>query len=135
MARVTGDRFFWWLKMVATAEGRQTEEPSERAESPVQSGLTMIARRPAMHLLPERRRARRPRSAAEIRAMAVWPRLDRRVLARCQGETTCLARAIARHRTTMSVEHVIRILTGADAGADHGTDERPVGRTHARADE
>jgi hypothetical protein len=101
--------------MVATADRRdETQDITGRAESPPGSGFVVIGQYPALHLIRERRRARRERSAAEIRAMAVWPRLDPSILYRCQGDADRLARAIARHRTTMSVEHVRRILTGED---------------------
>jgi hypothetical protein len=44
----------------------------------------------------------------------VWPRLDPRLLARCQGDAGCLARSIARHRTTLGEEQVMRILTDGE---------------------
>lgn len=98
--------------MVATAEGRETEEITGRTDASPGSGFVVIGQYPALHLIRERRRQRRERSAAEIRAMAVWPRLDPMILYRCQGDADRLARAIARHRTTMSVAQVRRILTG-----------------------
>ena len=98
--------------MDATAEGRETEEITGRAESPPGSGF--VVEYPALRLVRERRHSRRERSAAEIRAMAVWPRLDPAILYRCQGDADRLARAIARHRTTMSVAQVRRILIGED---------------------
>ncbi|MDP9482987.1 MAG: hypothetical protein M3P84_07170 [Chloroflexota bacterium] len=105
--------------MVATAERQKTDGTTERGESSVASAFDVLARRPTLHLVVEpppspSGRRRRVQPAAEIRALAVWPRLDRRILYRCRGEPGCLARAIARHRTTLSVEHVIRILTGAE---------------------
>ena len=100
--------------MVATAEGLETEEIIGRGESPPGSGFVVIGQYPALRLVRERRRSRRERSTAEMRAMAVWPRLDPAILYRCQGDADRLARAIARHRTTMSVAQVRRILTGED---------------------
>jgi hypothetical protein len=104
--------------MVATAEGHKADGTTERGESSFGLAVDAIGRRPTLHLVSELRpratRDRRVRPAAEIRALAVWPRLDRRILDRCRGEPGCLARAIARHRTTMSAEQVIRILTGAE---------------------
>jgi hypothetical protein len=103
--------------VVATAKDRETDETSERAESSL--APIRVAKGGRLHLVPqppprETARGRRLRPAAEIRALAVWPRLDPRMLYRCHGEPACLGRAIARHRTTMSVEQVIRILTGAE---------------------
>jgi hypothetical protein len=105
--------------VVATAKGQETDETTERAESSFAPARAGTAGSSSLHLVaepPPREAAhgRRPRPAAEIRALAVWPRLDPRMLYRCRGEPTCLGRAIARHRTTMSVEQVIRILTGAE---------------------
>jgi hypothetical protein len=73
-----------------------------------------MAQRPALDQARETRRAVRSRSAVDIRATAVWPRFDPLVLSRCHGDAGCLARTIARRRTTMSAEDVLRILTGTD---------------------
>lgn len=105
--------------MVATAERQKTDVTTERAESTFAPAFDDIARLPSLRVVPEPRsraagRGPRVRPIAEIRALAVWPRLDRRILYRCRGDAGCLARAIARHRTTLSVEHVIRILTGGE---------------------
>ncbi len=45
----------------------------------------------------------------EQRALALWPRLDRRKVRRCGGDVACLARVIS-HRTTLPAESVRRIL-------------------------
>jgi hypothetical protein len=105
--------------VVGTAERQKTDGTTERGEPEFAPGSDVIARRPTLHLMSEpppdaMGRRRRIQPAAEIRALAVWPRLDRRILYRCRGEPACLARAIARHRTTLSVEDVIRILTGPE---------------------
>ena len=106
--------------MVGTAEREKIDGTIGRGESALAPGLDATARRPKLHLVSElppqaTGRGRRIQPATEIRALAVWPRLDRRILYRCRGEPECLGRVIARHRTTLSVEQVIRILTGPEA--------------------
>ena len=44
------------------------------------------------------------------RACAIWPRLDRRTLARCQNDPVRMARVIAR-RTTLSEAAIVTLLT------------------------
>ena len=47
------------------------------------------------------------------RAVATWPRLDRRALARCGGDPERIARLVER-RTALSREAILRILRGPD---------------------
>lgn len=43
------------------------------------------------------------------RALALWPRLDRRALSRCRGDA-CIASQVA-HRTSLPVETIRLMLT------------------------
>jgi hypothetical protein len=56
----------------------------------------------------------------EARAMALWPRLDRRRVRRCRGDVACLVRVISR-RTALPAESIRRILFAPPV------DERDVG--------
>ncbi len=59
------------------------------------------------HLSPARRTA--GRSSLVRRALAIWPRLDPRALARCGEDPTCLAAHVAR-RTKLPPETIRAIL-------------------------
>jgi hypothetical protein len=60
---------------------------------------------------PQTRGARQPNwCAAQMRAMALWPRLDRRALNRCGCDPARLAVYIS-HRTRMPVKSIETILT------------------------
>ncbi len=62
-----------------------------------------------MHAAGEKT-ARTPRADEVIaRALAVWPGLDRRKLARTSGEPARVARLVE-HRTALSRETIVRIL-------------------------
>ncbi len=50
------------------------------------------------------------------RALALWPRLDRRALSRCRGDA-CIVSQVA-HRTSMPPETIRLMLTG-DKRAAH----------------
>jgi hypothetical protein len=45
----------------------------------------------------------------EQRAMALWPRLDRRKVRRCAGDARCIVRVVSR-RTTLPADAIWRIL-------------------------
>lgn len=45
----------------------------------------------------------------EARAMALWPRLDRRKVRRCAGDARCIVRVVSR-RTTLPADAIWRIL-------------------------
>ena len=49
-------------------------------------------------------------SPLERRALALWPRLDRRALRRCGGDPRRIARFVSR-RTTLSIELIIGMLS------------------------
>jgi hypothetical protein len=50
-----------------------------------------------------------PDSPLERRALALWPRLDRRALHRCGGDPRRIARLVQR-RTSLSIEMIIGML-------------------------
>jgi len=60
------------------------------------------------------RRARGPRSqtwcSAQLRAMALWPRLDRRALTRCGCDPARIANYVS-HRTRLPAKAIEKILT------------------------
>jgi hypothetical protein len=45
----------------------------------------------------------------EERAIALWPRLDRRKVRRCGGDARCIVRVVSR-RTTLPADVIWRIL-------------------------
>ena len=47
------------------------------------------------------------------RALALWPRLDRRALARCGSDSACIARHVAR-RTSLSTEVIQALIEQGD---------------------
>lgn len=49
------------------------------------------------------------------RALALWPRLDRRILARCAGDPRCVAAHIER-RTSLPPESILAMLDPEAAG-------------------
>jgi hypothetical protein len=50
------------------------------------------------------------------RAAAIWPRLDRRVLAACGSDARCMATYVAR-RTSLPIETIVAILEHPDQDA------------------
>lgn len=60
---------------------------------------------------------RRIPSALHQRALALWPRLDQRVLSRCGSDVRRIARYISR-RTNLSVEAIQAILERGDTPDD-----------------
>jgi hypothetical protein len=46
----------------------------------------------------------------ERRALAIWPRLDRRALHRCGGDPRRIARLVS-HRTSLSIDVIVGMLT------------------------
>ena len=58
-----------------------------------------------------------PRSTLAERALAHWPRLDRRSLRRCAGDVACVVRLVAR-RTRLPPETIRLILNGPVSDAD-----------------
>jgi hypothetical protein len=48
-------------------------------------------------------------SPLERRALALWPRLDRRALHRCGGDPRRIARLVSR-RTSLSIEMIVGML-------------------------
>jgi hypothetical protein len=60
----------------------------------------------ALHATP---RDSRLRDRASQRALAIWPRLDRRALSRCGGDPRRIARLVAR-RTALPQEVIVLIL-------------------------
>ena len=89
--------------MVAAAKRHDIEQDDDLTSAP-EGGTTQI------HVVSRPRVRRRERTLAELRALAVWPRLDQRILAYARGDAVRLARAIARQRTTMTEEQVRRLL-------------------------
>ncbi len=61
----------------------------------------------------------RPRALAETarRALLRWPRLDRRALARCAGDATCIASLVSR-RTNLPPEVIRTILVPPESEID-----------------
>ena len=58
------------------------------------------------------------------RATFLWPRLERRSLAHCNGDPYCIARQVA-HRTPLPELTIVRMLTeGIDADPAVGEDLR-----------
>jgi hypothetical protein len=57
--------------------------------------------------------ASRRRDDATSRALAMWPRLDRRALTRCGGDPRRIARLVAR-RTSMDPEVIVMILADGE---------------------
>ncbi len=55
-------------------------------------------------------RNRQP-SPVDRRALALWPRLDRRTLTRCRGDAGRIARHVAR-RTNLPLETIVGMLDG-----------------------
>lgn len=55
----------------------------------------------------------------EERAMALWPRLDRRKVRRCAGDAACIVRVVAR-RTTLPTEAILRLLRQPPVGDEDG---------------
>ncbi len=62
-------------------------------------------------------RIRAPR--LEQRALALWPRLDRRAVRRCAGDTRCLVRLVSR-RTALSPDTIWRLLVIPRVSEDEG---------------
>ncbi len=60
--------------------------------------------------VPQTGRASRPRVLAETarRALLLWPRLERRALARCAGDPACIANHVSR-RTSLP-PHIVRAM-------------------------
>lgn len=57
------------------------------------------------------------RSSPKERALALWPRLDRRALRRCANDPACIARLVAR-RTLLPPEAILVILQGGVTDTD-----------------
>jgi hypothetical protein len=55
----------------------------------------------------------------EARAMALWPRLDRRKLRRCAGDARCVVRVVS-HRTTLPADAIWRLLFQPRVTEDEG---------------
>ncbi len=64
---------------------------------------------PPQPQLPVEPRERAVICPAVLRAMAIWPRLDRRAMARCGCDTARLARYIS-HRTRMPASSIETLL-------------------------
>ena len=64
-----------------------------------------------------RSRSAAPRSNLKERALALWPRLDRRALRRCSDDPVRIARLVAR-RTLLPPETIIEILGGGVTDTD-----------------
>jgi hypothetical protein len=67
---------------------------------------------------PDPQRSSRSHTLAETtrRALAMWPRLDRKALTRCAGEPSCIAAYVSR-RTKLPVEIIRAILGSAETDA------------------
>lgn len=55
----------------------------------------------------------------EERAMALWPRLDRRKVRRCAGDARCIVRVVSR-RTALPTEAILRLLRQPPVGDEEG---------------
>jgi hypothetical protein len=51
-----------------------------------------------------------------LRALSIWPRLDRRALGRCGCDPERIARLVAR-RTSLPIEAVLALIKGPTASA------------------
>ena len=58
-------------------------------------------------------------SDVERRALAMWPRLDRKAMRRCAGDTRCIVSVVAR-RTTLSTEAIWLLLLLPAVSRDEG---------------
>jgi hypothetical protein len=58
-------------------------------------------------------------SRLEQRALALWPRLDRRALRRCAGDAHCLVRVVSR-RTTLPADAILSLLLMPFVTQDEG---------------
>jgi hypothetical protein len=55
----------------------------------------------------------------EERAIALWPRLDRRKVRRCGGDARCIVRVVSR-RTALPAEAIWRLLLQPPVTEDEG---------------
>jgi hypothetical protein len=59
-------------------------------------------------------------SRLEQRALALWPRLDRRAIRRCAGDAHCVVRVVSR-RTALSADAILSLLLQPPVTQDEGT--------------
>lgn len=66
-----------------------------------------------MYKVPDLERSPVRDSAPDQRALAIWPRLDRRALARCHHDPRRIAALVSR-RTSMPIESILALLLISD---------------------
>jgi hypothetical protein len=59
-------------------------------------------------------------SEVEQRALALWPRLDRKAIRRCAGSTRCIVSVVAR-RTTLPSDAIRLLLLMPGVSRDEGS--------------
>ena len=59
-------------------------------------------------------------SEVERRALALWPRLDRKALRRCAGDTRCIVAMVSR-RTTLPSDAIRLLLLVPNVSRDEGS--------------
>jgi hypothetical protein len=59
-------------------------------------------------------------SRLEQRALALWPRLDRRAIRRCAGDAYCVVRLVSR-RTALPADAILGLLLLPLVTQDEGT--------------
>jgi hypothetical protein len=77
-------------------------------EGPVED-LWVDRRSGDMANLPRERRGGEWGISVDRRAVALWPRIDRRALRRCHHDPQRIARLVA-HRTSLSIEQIVGML-------------------------
>jgi hypothetical protein len=58
-------------------------------------------------------------SRIQRRALALWPRLDRKAVRRCGDDALCIVRVVSR-RTSLPAEAILRLLTIPPITDDEG---------------
>jgi hypothetical protein len=61
-----------------------------------------------------------PASEVERRAYALWPRLDRKAIRRCAGDTRCIVAVVSR-RTALPTEAIRLLLLMPSVTRDEGS--------------
>jgi hypothetical protein len=64
---------------------------------------------------------RRSWGAIDLRAMALWPSLDRKALRRCQHDPRRIARLVS-HGTSLTLDTILGMLTIRDLSTEEGED-------------
>jgi hypothetical protein len=89
-------------------ERRRASDGSRRSCVPDAPGRGHCPR-PQGRAMPDLRTELRPRTELILRALVLWPRLDRRALSRCSGDVACITRLVAK-RSALPEESIEALL-------------------------